>query len=151
MKEQTSLKLNIELVPRTSWRNNVRSKMPERWKEISRQVNSSACDMCQICGGISTSLHAHEQWSYDECTGIQTLVGIIAICSSCHSVTHIGLAQIQGKFEQAKQHFLLVNCVCEEVFQQAFSEAKARFNRHSQIDWKIDISCLEKLNYKKEK
>jgi 5-methylcytosine-specific restriction endonuclease McrA len=75
-------------------------------KRTYRQANYR----CQVCGGRGSKhpVECHEIWHYDDENKIQKLMGLIALCPSCHQVKHIGLAQIQGKGEEANRHLALI-------------------------------------------
>ena len=56
-------KLNIQLIPQTSWYKNLRSILPN-WKDVSEHIRNTQT-VCQICGS-NDCLHAHEVWEYDD-------------------------------------------------------------------------------------
>src|ERR1700722_267423 len=100
------MKLTIELVPSSSFYQNVRAVLsPAQWRTLSKQVRSEAYDICEICGASSEqSLDCHEIWNYDDKKQIQKLVGLRALCKKCHGVKHFGLSQIRGAGEQSLKH-----------------------------------------------
>jgi 5-methylcytosine-specific restriction endonuclease McrA len=64
--------------------------------------------VCECCG-VDTKcqkvqLEAHERWSYNPKTKTQKLERLVALCSSCHEVTHMGLASIRGRNVAANTH-----------------------------------------------
>src|SRR3989304_10056088 len=105
------LKLEIELVPASSWNNNLRNLLkPKMWENLRKEVYRKYNYKCAICNSDGR-LHAHEIWGYDDKNHIQKLVDIIALCSKCHAVKHIGLAGIQARegkinFEKLIKHFM---------------------------------------------
>jgi hypothetical protein len=105
-------RLTVELVPKTSWYNNVRALVDELgWDRIRRQVYRQAEYRCEICGGRGPEhpVECHEVWRYDDRTRTQMLVRMIALCPACHQVKHIGLANVKGKGAQARGHLARVN------------------------------------------
>lgn len=90
------MKLTIELVPSTSWFSNLRSLLSsEEWDKIRRGCYKNANYKCEICSGVGPKhpVECHETWEYDEKQGIQKLIGLIALCPSCHEVKHVGLEE----------------------------------------------------------
>src|SRR3972149_3120297 len=91
-----NLKLTIELVPASSWNQNLRNLLkPKTWENLRKSVYKKYNYKCAICnsGGI---LHCHEIWNYDDKSHIQKLKGFVALCELCHWVKHIGLAGIRA-------------------------------------------------------
>jgi hypothetical protein len=89
------LKLNIELVPSPLWGQNPRKLMARsQWDKLRRQAYSDYAHKCGICN-TEGQLECHERWKYDDENHIQILVGFIALCSSCHSIKHLGNAGLR--------------------------------------------------------
>lgn len=94
------MKLEIELVPSSSWGNNLRDEANLSrgdWDTLRRGCYERAGHKCEICGGVSWRTYGgkrkkivecHEIWSYEG--GVQRLEGLVALCSKCHRVKHIG-------------------------------------------------------------
>ena len=142
----TKLKLNIELVPETSFFNNVRSAVSRaQWDIIRKKVYSEAYDICQICGGVGKRhpVECHEIWSYDSPKKLQKLEGMIALCPDCHMVKHIGLAEIQGRGERALQHFMKVNKLKRKEALTEVEKAFMLWSVMSASQWTVDISHLK--------
>jgi hypothetical protein len=141
-----TLKLSIELVPGSSWFNNVRSAVSRaQWDMIRKRVYSESYNLCQICGGRGRNhpVECHEIWSYQDSQNLQKLEGMIALCPACHLVKHMGLAGIRGESEKAFHHFMKVNKLkraeAEAEIEQAFQLWAARSKRK----WTVDIYYLE--------
>src|SRR5574337_1863360 len=91
------MKLTIELVPQTSWMNNVRAVLTtKRWDILRGIVADQAWNVCEICGGVGPKhpVECHEIWEYDEKNRTQKLAGMIALCPDCHMVKHFGFARV---------------------------------------------------------
>jgi 5-methylcytosine-specific restriction endonuclease McrA len=160
-----NLKLSIELIPASSWFDNVRSiKTPEQWKKIKTEVYKKAGYRCQICQGKGEKwpVECHEIWSYEDKLGSkiddgpgerldgdekskQTLKGLIALCPNCHMVKHFGLAQIQGKGEQAAAHFCRINKLPRDFLDLYLEISFEQWSKRSRQNWEVDISYLENL------
>jgi len=140
----TDLKLTIELVPATAWYSNLRGVLPRKeWDNIRFKVYNDHNNCCAICGA-SGRLNCHEIWEYDDFQHIQKLKGFIALCEDCHWIKHIGLAGIkasEGQLDMQKliDHFLKVNNVDVNTFEQHRSEAFKTFEERSKHEWKTDL------------
>ena len=144
------LRLTAELVPKTSWGNNMRSAFPEAtWDSIRKGIYAEYSYHCGICraGG---QLDCHEIWEYDDQTHIQTLRGFIALCEWCHHVKHIGLAGVrarQGKldFERVIGHFMRVNECDRLVFEDHHCQAREQWRERSQHPWRVNLGEYESM------
>jgi len=138
------LKLEIELVPASSWNNNLRNLLkPQMWENLRKEVYRKYNYKCAICGA-GGQLHAHEAWEYDDKNRIQKLVNLIALCSKCHAVKHIGFAGIQtsqGKinFENLVEHFMKINNCSREVFEKHQRQAFKKFEERSDQEWSLEL------------
>lgn len=140
------LKLTIELVPQTSFFTNVRSAVTkQQWDIIRKQVYAKAYHICEICGGVGNKhpVEAHEIWNYDDKNLIQKLEGMIALCPNCHMVKHIGLAQVNGKTEQALKHLMLINKLSKKDAQEYITDSFMVWAMRSTKSWKLDLSGLK--------
>lgn len=144
------LLLTIELVPKSSWINNVRSITTSiQWDLIKKSVYSEAWYICQICKDVGPNhpVEAHEIWSYDDKTLIQKLEGMIALCPNCHMVKHIGLAQLNNKMDKAIIHFMKVNNINKKTALLHIKYAFESWKQRSTKRWKLDISYLKKYGF----
>lgn len=147
---KSHLKLEIELVPKTSWFTNLRSLMKERqWDYVRKACYEKAGYRCEICNGRGPKhpVECHEIWDYDENKGVQTLLRTIALCPSCHRVKHIGLHLQRGvnHFHDAVIHFMTVNNIdCPDVAERHIQEAFALQARRSKRSWTLDVSWIVK-------
>jgi hypothetical protein len=142
-------KLSFELVPRSSWCDNVRSKFNHtEWDRLRKKVYADYQNQCGICHATGR-LAAHEIWDYNEQSHIQKLVGMIALCDLCHHVKHIGFAEVlasQGKLNLKRviNHYCKVNECSVRDFDTHLEEAFRIWDKRSQHKWHVDISFLEK-------
>jgi hypothetical protein len=137
-------KLEIELVPKTTWGNNLRKKVPKKkWDELRRQIYAKYGHRCGICGSEGR-MNCHELWSYDDKKHIQRLVGFIALCDLCHHVKHLGFASIlasEGKLDYNAiiKHFMKVNNCNKATFEKCKDEAFTKWRERSKHKWKVDL------------
>jgi hypothetical protein len=71
------------------------------------------------------------------------LVGFHAVCSGCHHVTHFGMSSILASrghldLEEVVKHFMKVNDVSREAFEEHLSEAIDIWQYRSQFKWVLD-------------
>ena len=139
------MKLNIELVPSTSWFTNLRSILPTSdWDLLRRAVYKDAGYKCEVCGGKGDKhpVECHERWAYDDVNHVQTLVGLIALCPSCHMVKHFGLAAHRGYDKVALKHLMIVNKWNKEEATSHVNDAFRTWSDRSNHQWKVDCSIV---------
>jgi len=144
------MKLTIELVPSSSWWNNLRKLLPKnQWDIIRKRAYATSGHRCAICNAKSR-LNCHEIWHYDDDNHIQRLEGFIALCDLCHHVKHIGLAGILAKqgrldYEKVIEHFMKVNNCSREDFLEHRRQAFEIWSSRSRHPWNIDFGEYEYL------
>lgn len=143
-------RLTVELVPSTAWWSNVRSNVPAKdWNICKRFVRNRSGDRCEVCGGRGPRwpVEAHEIWQYDANPdgGVQTLVGLIALCPDCHLVKHIGRAFKVGQGQRALTHLMTVNGWSEDDTEHYVDAAFELWSQRSLMPWTLDISMLSLL------
>lgn len=139
-------KLNIDLIPKGAWGNNLRTLLSEKdWELLREECYKKANHHCQICGVNTDDLDAHEVWKFNIKTKTQTLKDIIGICNKCHGVIHYRNSDRLGYGENAKQHFMQVNNATELEFATNLTKALITFeNRNKVYRWKLKAD-LEKF------
>lgn len=137
------MKLDFELVPDGCWYSNLRSALPkEVWDKIRKKAYAKANGKCMICQAPTKRLEAHEQWSYDDEKLVQKLENVIAVCSACHKVIHIGRTTLMGEERRAEEHFMKVNGCSYAEYRKALGEANAVHRERSKKEWLLDVSRL---------
>lgn len=145
---EQNLKLTIELVPASMWNNNLRSLLKkDMWDNLRKKVYKKYNYKCAICGSGGL-LHCHEAWEYNDKNRIQKLKNIIALCSKCHAVNHIGHAGIQaskGKvnYENLVKHFMKVNNCDRLTFQKHLKLVTEKYEDRSKLEWQLDLEKLK--------
>lgn len=150
----SELKLTIELVPKSSWMNNLRAVLTSKqWNALRGVVADKAWNVCEICGGTGPEhpVECHEIWQYNEKTSIRKLTGMIALCPDCHMVKHIGLASIKGNFDKALKHLMKVNGLKKKEAEAYVENAFKIWRARSQLKWTLDLSELKKYGVDVEK
>lgn len=150
----TKLLLEIELVPSTSWMNNVRKVLTTtQWNALRGAVCDAAYNVCEICGGEGPKhpVECHEIWRYNEKTNVQKLTGMLSLCPDCHMVKHIGLARIKGKYDEALKHFMKVNKLKKRQAEEYIDEAFKLWRERSKSKWTLDLSLLKRYGLDPDK
>lgn len=138
------LRLSAELVPATSWYNNLRKVVTQADRDwIRQQVYAHYGNRCALCAARGT-LHCHEVWRYDDTEHVQTLDGFIALCPWCHHIKHLGYAGIlaqEGKldYERLIRHFMTVNQCDRATFLAHREAAFEQWEARSRFSWKVDL------------
>jgi len=151
-------KLSIELVPSSSWGNNLRSEAnlsKKDWDKLRKACYESAGHKCEICGGVGwrrysgkpkSIVECHEIWSYDDRKKVQTLKGLIALCPTCHKAKHLGRTLSVEKppvRDKVLIHILEQNEMTVDELEAYIVEVFEEHSERSRHQWKIDLSWLE--------
>ena len=140
-----NLKLTIELVPESSWNNNIRNLMgKDEWTKLRKIVIENSNHSCWICQNKSSILHCHEIWEYDSQKHIQKLKGLMALCKLCHAIKHIGYSKLQSdrgelNWEKLIQHFMNVNGCNRKTFERHYQNAAKKWLERSRYKWEIYV------------
>lgn len=143
------MKLTVELIPTTSFGQNIRNCLPKLvWDLIRKDSYTKANNRCEICNSIGKSqgykhnVECHEIWEFDDINKVQKLKGFISLCPRCHQIKHIGRAMAMGKQALVFKHFVKVNN-CS--FSELLSHLKVSYLLHrerSLHQWKMDFSLI---------
>ena len=137
--------LYVDLVPSSSWCNNLRSVLDKKdWDLIRKTTYRLAENRCELCLGVGSKhpVEAHERWVFDNENLIQKLDGVSCLCPTCHLATHFGLAQIQEKADIAANQLMKVNGWTEQQTEEHINESFKKWEFRSGFNWQIDISWL---------
>jgi hypothetical protein len=139
--------LQIELVPRSTWYQNVRSAVGrDVWRELRYRFLKGQCQIC----GARAELHVHEVWRYDDVGHVQRLVGFMCLCFLCHAIKHLGLAGLQAQrgdldYSELVRHYCAVNECTPDDFVADRAGAFELWGERSQYEWTLDLSYLDGL------
>ena len=142
-------KLKIELVPQSSFYNNIRNEVSKQiWDIIRKSTYKKAGYECEVCGTEGV-LHCHEIWSYDDEEKIQTLKGFQALCENCHMLKHIGFSMHtekgKEKFDREEliNHFCEINDCTREDFMEYEEKVFKQWRKRSEYEWVVDLQEYE--------
>ena len=143
---RSSPRLSLELVPATCSHSNVRSHISRSdWRKLQALTFTKAKGRCEICRGkgrTGRGLHCHEVWHYDESKFVQKLVGLMALCPSCHEAKHMGRARATGRGMRARRHLARVNGWTTKAATDYFKKESEICLRRSARDWRLDLTWL---------
>lgn len=143
--------LTFELVPQGSWGDNLRSHLQAgEWDKVRTITYRRAGYKCEVCGGVGPRhpVEAHEVWSYDDASHVQTLVRMIALCPTCHAVKHIGRIIAMENVQliaDVLAHAMFVNQWSESQVWAEIDKAFDEWEERSRWKWTLDISRLKEL------
>ncbi len=138
-------KLYVDLVPATSWAQNVRTMVSARhWDRLKDLSRNRTDRTCELCSRTPARLDTHERWSYRNNHGlyVQKLERILCLCSLCHLSTHFGYAQIRGKGAIAARHLRELNAWTNDELAEHVRSAFALWHERNQHTWTLDLSIL---------
>jgi len=140
--------LEIELVPQSTWENNLRSRLtPGEWRQVKNKTFELANWKCEKCGGQGDQhpVECHEEWHYDDVRLIQRLVRTIALCPDCHQAVHFGLARVKGIESKARGQLMKVNNWNANQVDMHIADATRIGFQRSKRHWQIDVSWLDEF------
>jgi len=144
--------LDIELVPKSTWYQNVRSAVSKQaWKELRALYLKLQCQYC----GYKGILHLHEIWYFDDVNHVQTLKGFVTVCNMCHHIKHLGLAGLLGQrgdidYDRVIKHYCRINECTLEDFIADRTEAFKLWEERSACEWTFDLTYLDEVNARRE-
>lgn len=149
-----TIKLTIELIPKTCHFSNVRTTVKTKeWDKIRFISYEKAEHKCEICNntgkkqGYKHDVECHEIWEYDDENHIQKLVGVISLCVMCHKVKHFGMARAMGYEQDCFDHLAKVNKWSQEEINLHIIESFEIYKKRSQFEWSLDLSILNEEPY----
>jgi hypothetical protein len=147
------LKLELELVPSTSWLVNLRNYLtPAAWDILRRAAYKEAGYLCDICGGKGSKhpVEAHELWEYDDKKNIQTLKRLQALCPMCHSCKHFGFHSQRDPAMVPKmlKHLAKVNADTKNNMAKYVQSSFDTWRLRSQHPWHVNLDWLDTQDMK---
>lgn len=143
------MRLKIELVPSTSWGDNLRSELSKtEWTKISRATSDKADGKCEVCGQKPRTRRpdCHEIWEYDDENKVQKLIGLVALCSTCHKAKHLGrtlsVEPIEVQ-ERVLKKIMAMNDFDQKDLEAYVAEVFYEHHLRSQHTWSVDTSWLK--------
>ncbi|ASV44250.1 hypothetical protein PBI_SCTP2_235 [Salicola phage SCTP-2] len=138
--------LEIELVPKTSWYQNLRKALSNKdWEIVKKETFKNASYRCEICNGKGNKhpVECHEVWEYDDINHIQTFIRPIALCPLCHQAKHLGLQLKLGRFDQTVRHIKKLNRMTDQEIDSYVMKCFQQHNQRSKHNWTVDMSAIK--------
>ena len=140
--------LKVELVPATSWGNNLRSGAnlsKAQWDKLRKQCYRDANYKCEVCNGKGDKwpVECHEIWHYDDVNKVQTLKGLIALCPTCHKAKHLGRTlsvESQEVQDKVLRQLMEINDLDVDELEDYIVEVFQKHAERSQHKWSLDLS-----------
>lgn len=145
----TNPRLYIDLVPQTSWTDNLSQQFATKdWNLIRKFIYQKANNVCEVCGNVGPKgrIDAHERWHYDDKSKTQILTNISALCPTCHLATHLGFAETIGKLNVAEAQLGWINLWTPSELLIHKKEAFALWHYRSQFEWITDVTWIFNQN-----
>jgi hypothetical protein len=134
-----------EMLPITTWENNVRTAVkPEHWDKLRKYCYQAAGHRCEICGGRGTpQIECHELWKFVKRgeERIQRLERLIALDEKCHKAYHLGYAKRVG-YNAVIERIKLVNGWSEDELKIGLDAAWDVWQQRSKFQWTLDINWI---------
>lgn len=146
------MKLSVELVPQSSWGNNLRSEAnlsKSEWDKLRKASYKKANYRCEICRGQGAKwpVECHEIWHYDDENNVQTLKGLISLCPTCHKAKHLGRT-LSVEPQEIKDEVLIqmmdLNKFTEQELEEYIISVFEKWQERSSKKWTLDLTWLEK-------
>jgi hypothetical protein len=152
-KREPSGVLSFELIPKGAWYINVRSRFSkEAWDLLRKWVYVRADYQCEICGGVGEKhpVECHEVWEWKSkgLKGVQTLVGLVALCPKCHQAKHLGHSRenlSKTKFERVLSHQRRINKWSKLRQSVEWRKHVDIYRERCLKDWEVDTTYAERL------
>ena len=143
-----TVKLEIDLVPKSSWFNNLRKVLTKgSWDKIRNDCFDKAGHVCEICGGTGVfgkgkiKVECHEIWEYKE--NKQILKGVISLCTVCHRVKHYGLSSLRGYENMCIKQLSNINNWNYTQVKNHVNYSFDLWEKRSKQNWELDLSWLK--------
>jgi hypothetical protein len=135
-----------EMLPITSWENNVRTTVtPEHWNKLRRYCYQASGHRCEICGSRGTPfLECHELWKFVKRgeERIQRLERLIALDECCHKAYHLGYARRIGRYDDVLERIKQVNGWNAAELKEGLDRAWDKWKERSQYEWTLDVEWI---------
>lgn len=137
----------VDLIPSSSWFSSLANILaPYSWRKISKKT-AEVRGGCMDCGS-PVRPEAHEIWEYDDEQGIQTLTGILCLCSWCHETRHLGRARVMGNFNRAFARLSAINRLSAHEERPYINAVEDLWTRRSAQPWMLDLNLNEGVEIK---
>jgi hypothetical protein len=151
--EYPTPKLEVELIPRSCWGENLRTKLgQEKWDEIRKAEYRRTNYTCEICGengidqGFRWPVECHEKWERDYSGFLFRLVGLLVLCPLCHKAKHLGrtrLMEDRGLQVRVHEHLMKVNEWTRRELELYLMDVGTENSLEGGRPWCVDMSWID--------
>lgn len=148
-----------DLIPHTSWGASLANLLTKSsWDKLRHPLIEASGNACQLCGnGTLRSYDVHEIWSYQMpspqeveqarqgqslALGVQTLEGLLVLCTKCHACFHLGGANAQNRLSSVLSRLRIINNWSASQLGLYKRLVFQRWEHHNQVPWILDFSNL---------
>lgn len=147
-----------DLIPDTSWGSSLSNMLTKKsWDAIRHPLIEKNNNVCEVCGTRHKTLDVHEVWGYSfpsetevqkaqeqgaSAFGTQSLDGLVTVCTECHKMYHLGLANVRGELDQVLARMGAINGWSDSQVSQYYDLVAARYEQASKIYWALDFFNL---------
>lgn len=140
-------RLSVELIPGPVWGDNLRRRLSRgQWNTCKRYAQDLSNGVCAVCGGVGARhpVECHERWEFveDRTPHVLRLIGLVALCPSCHGAVHFGHSVQVGYGEQARDHLAAVNGWTRGQVEEHVTETMRAWRSRSERAWVVDLSWV---------
>jgi hypothetical protein len=148
---QTTLRMYPEMIPDSCVNSEIRGHMSSsQFNEIKKEVFKKANNKCEICGGVGPKWPVELSEVFDYSKGVQTLLGLKALCPDCNLCKKLGFAKGNGHGDRVLDHLQKVNDIDKETAKTLVEQSLAINDALSQKLWSLDLSFLEQYGINKQ-
>jgi hypothetical protein len=140
-----------DLLPATSWGSSLANLLTKTsWDALRLPAIKAAGHACQLCNVRTGILECHEIWAYslppptapEGALGVQRLLGLAALCRSCHALFHMDYARMTGSFDAVNARLMDVNQWSEAEFAAYDADQERKGHLRSTRCWILDLSLV---------
>jgi hypothetical protein len=146
------VRIQAAMLPSTTWGSNVRGLLSgKQWDAIRLPVCAAARNRCEVCGrtgrrqdGRVHRPDCHEVWAFEVRDGrnVQRLARLIALCSACHSLQHMGRDAAQDRSERTIRTLCRVNHWSREQALADIRRSVRLYESMDHVEFDLDLTLL---------
>ena len=156
------MKLEFQFIPRTTAGVNARTLCSkEQWDKARFACYQRAGYVCEVCSGVGPDhpVECHEYWEWDDPSGVQKLIKLIALCPTCHQAVHLlgsmfragrfgtvrtarNYIELGGLYLNLLMHAMNVNKWTLDQTRSNIFEAYKQYSLRSTLQWKVNVDLV---------
>jgi RNA polymerase sigma factor (sigma-70 family) len=139
---KAELRLRPSPIPKPLWGHTAYQMLQRgsRWKQIRREILSTAGNRCAICGADNQTLKCQGIWSYDDKNVVATLTSFGAFCAACAAAGEIGRPIRYEPHSLALSQLCRVNGITLAEAKRLTMEARNTWKKRNERNWRISVA-----------